>query len=112
MDLSSLSADAAAAVEVGVCEGDCEMRTDMSSNEVSVPLMSDFISLLSVGMSSSFALMLINVDSVFDHVCTERNEAMFTSISMVHRSLAYLAKFRKSPDAMVFIFVRMSLIAS
>ena len=103
MDLS-LSADAAAADEVGVCEGDCEMRIHMSSN-VSVPLMSDFISLLSVGMSSSFALMLINDDSVFDHVCTERNEAMFTSISMVH-------KFRKSPDAMVFIFARMSLIAS
>ena len=109
MDVSSLSADAAAADEVGVCEGDCEMRIHMSSNEVSVPLMSDFTSLLSVGISSSFDLMLINVDSVFDHVCTERNKDMFTNISMVHRSAVYLAKLRKSPDA---IFARMSLIAS
>ena len=84
MDLSSLSADAAAADEAGVCEGDCEMRIHISSNEVSVPLMSDLISLLSVGMSSSFDLMLINVDSVFAHVCTERNKDMFTNISMVH----------------------------
>src|SRR6185436_8420533 len=106
MVLSSLSADAAAAEEAGVCEGDCAMRTHISSNELSVPLMSDFTSLLSVGMSSSFALMLISDDSVFDHVCTEINAAMFTRISMVHRSLANLAKFRKSPDAMVFIFVR------
>ena len=98
--------------EVGVCKGDCEMRIHMSSNEVSVPLMSDFISLLSVGMSSNFDLMLINVDSVFDHVCTERNKDMFTNISMVHRSLVYPAKLRKSPDAIVFIFARMSLIAS
>src|SRR6185436_17795994 len=112
MDLSSLSTDAAAAEAAGVCEGDCEMRTHISSNELSVPLMSDFTSLLSVGMSSSFALMLISDESVFDHACTEVNAAMFTSISMVHRSLVYLARFLKSPDAMVLIFVRMSLIAS